>query len=375
MKINMYGGALTISYNLAKLLRREGQDVRLFVDRKPLYEAYSPEWEDEELKNGYPDWITVTDAKLNMIFSCGKESKQFAVQLSDCDILHLHAEAYLWALVLKKDFIYHSHGYDLDRMPYAKNSIKAMVLAYLCRRAIKKSKKIIIAPHQKVYLERLKIADRGMYLPFPINTDKYARKGTDDLRRGILSKYNAEFIFFHPSRHEWMGNCLPNKGNDKAINAFASYLKNAPAKAVLILINKGQDIEDSRKMIDRLGIAKNIMWLDSMPKDRLIEYYNASDIILDQFAVGSFGQIFVEAMACGKPTFIYLEGYENEYAEPPPAINVKEIDDITKGLIDLTGHPDRLKNTGDRSRDWAIKYHGKDAISRYMKLYKSFLEK
>ena len=42
MKINMYGGALTISYSLAKFLRRKGQDVTLFIDKELYNKSYAP---------------------------------------------------------------------------------------------------------------------------------------------------------------------------------------------------------------------------------------------------------------------------------------------------------------------------------------------
>jgi glycosyltransferase involved in cell wall biosynthesis len=373
MKINMYGGVLTMSYNLAKLLRRKGMDVTLFVDRDVLDRSYSPVWEDEELKSGYPDWMRVVDAKFSRALLGNKTSMRFAKDLSDCDILHLHGEAYLWANLFTKPFIFHSYGYDLDQMPFKSNTVKLAALSFFSRRGIKRAAKIIVAPHQNVFLEKLKVSDKGMYVPWPMDLDKYNTIDAGKLRQEILKRFDADFIFFHPTRHEWSGDqTTNNKRNDKLIHAFAAYIKDFNKRAVLILVNKGGDVGETRKLIEGYGIGDRIEWLDAMPKSRLIEYYSASDVVLDQFELGWFGQIFLESMACGKPTITYLKYHERIYPEAPPAVNALTSDDILKDLIKLTSDKDLLASIGRQSREWINKYHSwNNVCGLYRQLYES----
>jgi Glycosyltransferase len=376
MKINMYGGALTISYSLAKLLRRKGLDVTLFIDKKLFDKSYAPDWEDEELKAGYPEWIKIIDAKFSRAICGDGKSIAFARQLADCDILHLHAEAYLWSNLIDKSFLYQSHGFDLDQIPFNRKNAKQLILSIFARRAIRRASRAITIPHQRVFLERLGIAEKEVYLPFPMDLDKYTRVNSKEFRAQILSSHNADLIFFHPSRHEWVDNpTTNNKGNDKVLRAFALYAKMARRSTVLILTEKGRNVSESKKLIDDLGIREKVVWLEPMPKLQLISYYSASDIVLDQFNLGNFGQIFLEAMACGTPTFAFLKGYDAVYPEPPPAINVFTTEDIAKNLSELSEDRARLEDLGLRSRAWVQKYHGwQQACDKFIELYKVFME-
>jgi glycosyltransferase involved in cell wall biosynthesis len=377
MKINMYGGALTISYSIAKHLRARGQDVTLFIDKELSDKSYAPSWEDEEMRGGYPGWIKITEARFLKAIFGDRRSVEFTKKLSDCDILHLHGEAYLWMNLVNKPFLYQSHGYDLDQMPFNRGSVKQVILSMLARRAMGKAASIITIPHQRDFLERLGLAEKESYLPYPVDIDKYAPVNADELKKKILSENDAELIFFHPSRHEWLNNpTTNNKGNDKVITAFASYVRRHGRKAVLILVNKGRNVRDSKKMIGELGISERVVWLEAVPKSRLISYYNASDIILDQFNLGSFGQIFLEAMACGVPTFAYLKRYEGVYPEMPPAVNVYTDMDIERKLLELSEDSKKRKEIGQESRDWVRKYHNLEyACDKYIALYNSFMEK
>lgn len=371
MKINMYGGALTISYSMAKFLRRKGQDVTLFMDKELSDKSYAPEWEDEELKSGYPEWIKITDAKFAGALCGDKKARAFQHMLEDCDVLHLHAEACLWANLISKAFLYQSHGYDLDQLPFKRGSIKQLIISLFMRSSIRKASRVVAIPAERVFLKRLGVEDRQIYLPFPMDMDKYSRTADGLLRAGILSDHGAELIFFHPTRHEWKDNpTTNNKGNDKVLRAFACYTKKSPDKAVLILINKGRDLAESKKLIDDLGIRDQVIWLDAMPKNRLIDYYNASDIVLDQFNLGGFGQVFMESMACGRPTFIYMKDYEPIYEEQPPCINVFTEDEIANKLIDLSKDRPGREEIGNRSRQWIQKYHAwQNACDKFIDVY------
>ncbi len=376
MKINMYGGALTISYSLAKFLRRKGQDVTLFIDKELYNKSYAPSWEDEELRASYPGWIKIVDVRFGKALCGDKLSRRFASSLADCDILHLHGDAYLWANLTGKPFLWQSHGYDLDQMPFKKANLRELALSFLARRAIRKAAKVIAIPHQHVFLERLGIAEKGLYLPFPLDLDKYNMVESKELRQKILSAHGAELIFFHPSRHEWVNNpATNNKANDKVLRAFASYTRAARGKAVLLLVNKGRNVAESRRLIDLLGIRERVMWLEPMPKSQLISHYSISDIVLDQFNLGSFGQIFLEAMACSRPTLAYIKGYELIYPEAPPAVNVFTDDDIAKSLLELSGDSSKREEIGRRSRAWMQKYHAwEHACDGFISLYETFMK-
>ena len=116
------------------------------------------------------------------------------------------------------------------------------------------------------------------------------------------------------------------------------------------------------------------MWMKPQNKKNLIELYSASDIVFDQFVLQEFGQVFLEAMSCGVPTFIYLKGCDQLYKESPPCVNVFSEDEIFEKLMELTESPLKLREIGIKSREWIKKYHDwRLSVKLYRNLYESIL--
>ncbi len=60
------------------------------------------------------------------------------------------------------------------------------------------------------------------------------------------------------------------------------------------------------------------------------KFYSQSDIVADQFIIGSMGGIALEALYAGKPllTFINEELHEKVYPEIPPVANAKNSEEV-----------------------------------------------
>lgn len=362
-------------YQLAKHLREKNIDVKLFIDSSPEDESYSPAWEDEEIKEDeLPDWIQKESFNLSRYFLGFREERKFLNRLTDCDLIHAHGESCIWASFTKKPYVFQSYGFDLDTMPFHDSSIKLRALSFFQRRGIKKASKILILPYQTDAVEKLGISNsQYLYQYWGIDTDKYNRVNTQ-LGEDIRRKFNVDFIFFHPTRHEWGSSKKIDKGNDKLILAFSKFIKITGRKGLLILIEKGNDTKKSKDIINELGLQNNVLWLKPMSKKNLIEYYSISDIVLDQFVCGSFGQTFLESMSMGIPTFIYLKEYENYYETLPPAINVFSPDDIVSEMIKLTDNDDYRIVIGNRSREWILKHRDWNVVTdKYISLYEEIL--
>jgi len=168
-------------------------------------------------------------------------------------------------------------------------------------------------------------------VPFAIDPEKY--KPIDSQK--IRTKYgnNNELVLFSPARQNWK-----YKGNDKMIKAFAKFVKEFP-NSKLILVSWHIDKEKSKNLVKELGISDKVIWINPVPKNQLIQYYNAADIVLDQFTLGSWGTSTPEAMACEKPVLIYLkENYIiRAFGEMPPLLNSFSMEDIYCNLKKLAG--------------------------------------
>src|SRR5213593_1025734 len=102
-----------------------------------------------------------------------------------------------------------------------------------------------------------------------------------------------------------------------------------------------------------------IVWVSPVPKNMLIKYYNAADVVLDQFTLGSWGTSTPEAMACEKPVLMF---YKKDYiirsfGEEPPILNSFTEDEIYSNLIKITRNREFAIELGKKSREWIIRTH------------------
>lgn len=206
------------------------------------------------------------------------------------------------------------------------------------------------------------------FFPFAIDTQKYIPDPN------YKFDINKPITFFMPSNLDWgkadnIQDRTSTKGNDKFIRAFAKALEKG-LNGKLILLDRGPDKENAKHLISTLNIAKNVTFLSGMKKKDLVNMYQNSDIIVDQFIIGSFGTIGLEAMSCGKPLMIYINEdcasicYSNQL---PPIINVKTEEEIYKALIKILEDPIYLIKLGEQARKWILQKHSLKVVGQ--KLY------
>ena len=129
-----------------------------------------------------------------------------------------------------------------------------------------------------------------------------------------------------------------------------------------------------RPVIDRLRQAGYILELLE-PTDipnRDVRYLQVqADIFLDMLTYGWVGAMAREAMMLGKPVVAYLrpEWMDSmrreipEYADELPVVNATP-ETIESVLRDLIEHPEKRRAIGQRSREFAVKWHSNEAGAR-----------
>ncbi len=220
------------------------------------------------------------------------------------------------------------------------------------------------------------------FIPHPVDETKYCPGETplaDELRREL----RVPLIFFCPSRHEW-SNGSDSKRSDRVIRAFGRYVREAePAglpAAALVLTEWGTDVRASKQLCRELGIEGRVVWRHPMHKMRLLEYYRAADIVLDQFhdAVGSFGTVTVEAMACARPVIMYFNPQVHEWCleENPPLQSALTTPEIYGRLVALAGSAERRAAVGAQSRAWVERWHGWERVAElHLELYREVFDR
>ncbi len=374
LRVNLYGNVSHTAYVLAKCLRRSGVDAHLFVERGF---PWLPEYEDPELKNNYPAWIHLTgDLRWRRY---GLFDREFVRRLGECDLIHTFYYGPIWARKTGRPFVFQTYGGDLSVLPFMTDSLHHRYLAWRQRQGIRRAERILLANPHNIYsqeaIRRLQVAARVDILPHCIDADKFRPLDSGTVQT-LRSRYDSEWIFFHPTRQVWReaSAVWERKGNDLLFRAFARFLSTTKRNATLIAVRHGPDVRYSEQLVHDLGIERSVNWIAPVRRHELVQLYNLADIVFDQFVLGAYGGCAFEAWACGKPVFMCLKSLGGFYREDPSVVNVRTEDEIYDKLVEYTEARETLRAVGANARRWVLEnQHGEALMKRYISIYEQVL--
>jgi glycosyltransferase involved in cell wall biosynthesis len=375
MKILILGNMANDGYSVAKEMRKMHVDADLAINISDFGMAL-PEWEDgdfqkkvdpyemekKDIENSWraPNWIIYFDflnklPRKKYLIKKIKSRVDIIKMIRKYDIIETHVPWAMYAQFSGRPYVVYDAGW-IRYFPFG-----ASFRDKLARRGYKKAKKIILTNpdtykifDELPYLKKEKI----FFVPFAIDPEKYKPSINDNLRNSYVSK--DEILFFCPSRQIWK-----EKGNDKLIRSYAKFV-NKFTKSKLIMVSWSIDDNRSKDLVKKLDIQDKVIWIEPVPKNKLIEYYNTADIVLDQFILGSWGTSTPEAMACAKPVLMY---YKKEYiirafGEEPPILNSFSEEEIYQNMMKLATDKKFREDIGAKSREWIIKTHSPSIVAQ-----------
>jgi len=278
------------------------------------------------------------------------------------DIFHAHALYNILLMFLNKLEVSHFHGSDLLEVASG-NSLYSKLL----RRAMHKTKRILVSTPD--LLDRVAAIgiplEKVTFLPNPIDVNHFRPREVQSL----FGENDLTIRLFHPTRFQSI------KHNERLLYAFQQLQTKYPLS--LYLIQHKFHSPDQQKIADiikKLGL-KRTYFIPAVSHKRLVSYYNAADIVLDQFERPIMSLVSLEALSCGKPLISAFPQDSESYPEDPPVLRGFTVEEIAESISFLVEHRDQWEDIGRKGREWVIRNHSMPVvISQLKKIYQELLD-
>ncbi len=383
MQVALVGNIAGIGVSTLRFLRSEGINAHLFLSH---WELGTLDMKATHLNDDLRDFIHIETrvAGIKNPIKRGLQKIQtlffyffLSFQLLHYDVIQSFTGAlfsnpisYLIFGVLKlKPYIACATGSDIREAAFQKNHDGERM-----RRFFQESKRALYFNIDMVDLVGKLTIPRSEFFPFMIDTKKFS-PGHEDK----VGPWNEKILFFMPSHLDWgvIDNKIgrnSTKGNDRFIRAFARYVKQFN-DAHAIILDRGPDRVAAKDLVDHLGIKESVTFLPGLSTEELIKYIRMCDVVVDQFDIGAFGYLGLEAMSCAKPVLIYIKNdcADKCYANRPPVLNAHTEEEIYEKILSMRERS-LMINVGQRSREWIMKYHdGNFVTCKLIKLYQAII--
>lgn len=428
MRVAVYGNVANNAYIQARLLRRAGVEAELVIDPLERFVMSDPRWEDIDLElpsgglssdalpgSALPPWVRDDAAEDSSAWSRrrdiataalrhvggvatawrvgGRQAAMYAGayarvahRLSTYDCALVFGLGPIVASLAGVPFLTLPFGGDITIVPFADGDGwqgqrepgtrpadgPAPHIAALQRWGLWHTDRLLLCdPAFFGYVGRLGLADKALPFRLAIDTDMYSPGPEPELRAELLGE-RARTLVFVPSRQDWYW-----KGSDRMLEGYARAIGERD-DIVLVCAGWGADLERSRRVIGELGIEDRVRMLDhAMSKPRLVRYYRAADIVMDQFTLGAYGGSSLEAMSCARPLLIHLDpdAYVSRLGELPPVVNVREASEIAAELSRLLDNAELRARIGAQAREWVIANHGQALVETIIELCTEAVER
>ena len=164
---------------------------------------------------------------------------------------------------------------------------------------------------------------------------------------------------------------VPRKGQDTLIRAMPAIRRRVP-DAALAIVGGGASEDRLRTMAADLP-AGTVAFSGQVAEDDLPRYYAAGDVFampcrtrLGGLEVEGWGNVFIEAAACGKPVVVGDSGGARESlvdGETGILVDGTRVDAVAEAVGDLLADPERARAMGTAGRDRVLRAHTWPAIA------------
>jgi glycosyltransferase involved in cell wall biosynthesis len=194
--------------------------------------------------------------------------------------------------------------------------------------------------------------------------------------RAVIPVSDAPPSFLAPARHHWTsGHSSWRKGNDIIIRASCG-LADRGLRFKITFVDWGEQVNESRRLIDELGVSEYFEWIRPVSKPVLWPRYMRAVGVIDQFVAPAMGGIALEALALGRPLLTRLDVAATRpfFTEPPPIFNVCTAEGLAEAMARLIADPHDADRIGEAGQAWIIREHSVERqITAQLEIYQQLL--
>ncbi len=214
------------------------------------------------------------------------------------------------------------------------------------------------SPHLKRY------ASKVVYIPVGIDTNRFKKINIPKQKNSLF------FLSILDEYHKY-------KGLDYLLDAI-KIVKNKIPDIKLNIGGRGKLLDYYKNKVKQLSIEKNVEFLGFIPDNKLVEYYNKSEIFIlpsiDKEQEG-FGIVLVEALACGTPVITTkIAGMAKEIKDNNSGIVIEPrnsqllAESIIKILSNKKYKEELITNTIKTAQQFSIKKITQKVVALYRQL-------
>jgi hypothetical protein len=183
---------------------------------------------------------------------------------------------------------------------------------------------------------------------------------------------SADILLFSSARHFWR--CPPHhpaaKGTDRLFRGLARFrARNPGVRIVLATLEYGRQVDESKRLVNRLGLNESVRWFPAMDRKDLMVGLGMADIACGEFENSWIASgVLYEGLVMAKPILAYRDDSLYGEADRYPIMNAREPEEIAARLKAFAEDPPRHVAMGEAGRGWYASRVVAGTMQRYLAL-------